>query len=593
MNEHHVESADGTLVVIVVRAKHLPNRRKFDKQLPYATLRIGTVAKKTPSAFRAGQTPDWTHEVRFDLLVERKPILVVDVLDETKNDPTMIGHCEIDCLKVFNHSNYHDGKYILDGWYELLFNEKRAGLIYLEMTFYPLVPIVPPKVPVESAPTAPLPPHHYLEAAVHDHIEDTSDQSSMGLRPSLEFGVSHSLRPPIPPKDVPPPLPTHSIRSSAVESPDHSNSPRRSPIRRSPHNSLLPHSSLPSQNSHHSHPPPPVHHSQLAQDTPRPRISQRLSQTSDLLRSPPKHPHRKSNSAVDEVFVLGNYKPPGLAEKLKKFATQRPPPSPTVVTLNEEDIDKKGGLKNRISKFVSKYETKNGVSTLWNHSPSERARTVESGPYFRSPLPMSEYESEINFAPESAVDGDVPQPPPHTLVLGKRPLESGLMRYLPSSELSKLFSRLLTAVPFSADLIGLEDEPEDLPTQVFCMNQQVRLLSHAHHPQLEKPIVAADADEIDPKYYAPQPTEQLNQQFRISEGHATDRDLAVDLRTHKTGYIGNGKFLPSVFDRALHAGFEDDPKPPVPPKIPYGLSEKEYYTIDRQLYIKDISGNRY
>ena len=40
------ESADGTLVIIVCRAKHLPNRRKLDKQSPYVTLRIGTTAKK-------------------------------------------------------------------------------------------------------------------------------------------------------------------------------------------------------------------------------------------------------------------------------------------------------------------------------------------------------------------------------------------------------------------------------------------------------------------------------------------------------------------------------------------------------------------
>lgn len=293
---------------------------------------------------------------------------------------------------------------------------------------------------------------------------------------------------------------------------------------------------------------------------------------------------------MDDVFVLGNYKPPGLAKKLKKLATHRPPPSSTVVTLNEEDTDKKG-LKGKISKFVLKYEAKSGVSTLWSQSQSDNAYRDESGPYFRSPLPLSEYESEVNFDPEAvAADDDVPRPPPHTLVLGKRPLAPDLVQS--PNELSKLFSRLLTAVPFSADLIGLEDEPEELPTQVFCMNQQVRLLSHAHHPKLDKPVIVDD-DDIDPKYYAPQPTEQLNQKFRISEGQATGRDLAVDLRTHKTGYIGNGKFLPSVFERALLAEFEDEPKPPVPPKIPFGLSEKEYYTIDRQLYIKDISGNRY
>jgi len=105
------ESADGTLVIIVCRAKHLPNRRKLDKQSPYVTLRIGTTAKKTSSHFRAGQTPEWTHEIRFELTRDRRPIMKLDVLDETKNDPTPIGTVDIDCSTVFaNPNNEKDGK---------------------------------------------------------------------------------------------------------------------------------------------------------------------------------------------------------------------------------------------------------------------------------------------------------------------------------------------------------------------------------------------------------------------------------------------------------------------------------------------------
>ena len=61
-----VESANGTLVIIVCRGKHLPNRRKLDKQSPYVSLRLGTIAKKTSAHFRAGQTPEWTQEIRFE-----------------------------------------------------------------------------------------------------------------------------------------------------------------------------------------------------------------------------------------------------------------------------------------------------------------------------------------------------------------------------------------------------------------------------------------------------------------------------------------------------------------------------------------------
>lgn len=75
-------SADGTLVVMVIRAKHLPNRRKLDKQSPYVIARIGTVAQKTAADFRAGQTPSWTHEMRFQIsqLIANYTFLCLDFI---------------------------------------------------------------------------------------------------------------------------------------------------------------------------------------------------------------------------------------------------------------------------------------------------------------------------------------------------------------------------------------------------------------------------------------------------------------------------------------------------------------------------------
>ena len=98
--------------------------------------RIGTVAKKTLAAFRGGTNPEWTHEMRFELSREETNFKI-DVLDETKNDPT-IGNVEIDASIIFtNPENNENGKYIYDKWYDLTLNGRRAGMIYLEMTFYP------------------------------------------------------------------------------------------------------------------------------------------------------------------------------------------------------------------------------------------------------------------------------------------------------------------------------------------------------------------------------------------------------------------------------------------------------------------------
>lgn len=49
----------GTLVVIVDRAKNLPNRKSMGKQDPYCAARLGKEAKKTETDKRGGQTPKW------------------------------------------------------------------------------------------------------------------------------------------------------------------------------------------------------------------------------------------------------------------------------------------------------------------------------------------------------------------------------------------------------------------------------------------------------------------------------------------------------------------------------------------------------
>ena len=49
----------GTLVVVVDRAKNLPNRKTMGKQNPYCAARLGKEAKKTETDKRGGQTPKW------------------------------------------------------------------------------------------------------------------------------------------------------------------------------------------------------------------------------------------------------------------------------------------------------------------------------------------------------------------------------------------------------------------------------------------------------------------------------------------------------------------------------------------------------
>lgn len=49
----------GTLVLVIDRAKNLPNRKTIGKQDPYCAARLGKEAKKTVTDIRGGQTPKW------------------------------------------------------------------------------------------------------------------------------------------------------------------------------------------------------------------------------------------------------------------------------------------------------------------------------------------------------------------------------------------------------------------------------------------------------------------------------------------------------------------------------------------------------
>lgn len=455
---------------MVCRAKHLPNRRKLDKQCPYVLLRIGTTAEKTPSDFRAGQTPEWTHECRFTLTRERKPLMKLDVLDETKNDPTPVGNTEIDCSQVFlDPANLHEGgKYILDAWYDLQFNGRPAGKIYLEMTFYPSAPVPPPKMGFEE------------------------------------------------PKDE--------FRASMPEQEMHSSLPLRTLI-------------------------------------------------------------------VDDVFVS--------EEPQSRFRSSDPGTTAVseVFSSGKKEQGRFNKLKSRFRALESKWDARN------------RSVRAEGAPQLHEPvpqlLPQPLYPLHLNPDLELYLslphEDTPPLPPPHS----KSPTRPLLVLLVPSHVVSPgrlLPNRVLpglspgrsperrtspsrkpppgastTSVPFSADSFGLEDDA--LPTAVFSLGKPVQQLTHASKatPHTINP------HEIDPRYYAPTPLEHLGPNKNVRE-----------FQDPESGYLGEGKwkldrFSPSVFQRVG----EEEEKPPVPPKIPSGLTEKEYYTLERDSYLKDLNGRRH
>ncbi|KAB5525587.1 hypothetical protein GE09DRAFT_475042 [Coniochaeta sp. 2T2.1] len=140
----------GTLVLVVDRAKNLPNRKTIGKQDPYCAARLGKEAKKTTTDIRGGQTPRWDQELRFN--VHDSPDyyqLKVSVFNDDKKTE-LIGEAWIDL-----RDTVVPGGGQTDIWHQLTCRGKYAGEIRIEITFYdsrpkPDKPVVKAKPPTAS-----------------------------------------------------------------------------------------------------------------------------------------------------------------------------------------------------------------------------------------------------------------------------------------------------------------------------------------------------------------------------------------------------------------------------------------------------------
>ncbi|GAA5933565.1 uncharacterized protein JCM15063_001348 [Sporobolomyces koalae] len=166
----------GTLIVIVLRAKNLPNRVRIGKQNPYATVTYGLHKKRTETIERGGQQPNWDAEFRFEILKEEfeneqlevggaavvdrkggvlpmstkdsvtginrleKPKPTVTVGDgrrilklacwaDDNRDPKLIGEGELNIEDTIRKGKFDD-------WVKLERKGRYAGEVYLELTWY-------------------------------------------------------------------------------------------------------------------------------------------------------------------------------------------------------------------------------------------------------------------------------------------------------------------------------------------------------------------------------------------------------------------------------------------------------------------------
>ncbi|KAG7663299.1 uncharacterized protein J8A68_003213 [[Candida] subhashii] len=527
----HPQSADGTLVILIVRAKNLPNRRKLDKQSPYVVLRLGTVAKKTEEVFRGGQTPEWKQEIRFDLTRDRKPVLKVDVLDDTKGDPTPIGSTDIDCSVIFtSHQGSEDnnGKYIFDKWHELTQNGRRAGLIYLEMTFYPSAPIVPSKIPIYVPEEVVTQRYDYNDDRGYRRSNSSNNDSVQVVR-SDEFLHSENS--------------TFSKVSST--------------------------------------------------------FSNKVSETESVT----------SKNSIAQVFINTNN------------THKKTPNRDTNFTIPPITISPTKKNESKFAKLKRKLQTKEPITSFWNTNYELSTK--------RTPSPLSDYESadldnlqrdisQVHITDDNSdedpdeIEFKPPAPPPHlsqsSSPTRKSPRRKPPKDYMGDYEPGVSVTDSTTSIPFSADSIGLDTtEEERMPTKVYLLDKPVKSIGVPGGNNKDPGHVVLNPDEIDPRYYAPTPTEHWNRKNRLQNGTATLYDLKLDARFNETGYLGDGKFSPSVFQRASMSPWDSsvgssntssayeidqEDKPKVPPKIPQGLTEMEYYRLEKEKCLRDLNGRR-
>ncbi|KAF8205143.1 hypothetical protein BJ912DRAFT_940451 [Pholiota molesta] len=212
----------GTLIVVVLRANHLPNKRHIGKQDPYCLVTVNGEKRRTKAIKRGGQHPEWDEEIRFTLYEDVEDVLArtahgdnppppppkeekkqksikggksmkVACYADDPREPDLIGDVDVDLTEVLTKGE-------TDEWFTLTNKDKFAGKVYLELTFWSNEPppekkvtAKPPKAnkqyggPGSFVPSGELPPGSRIasaSAAYNDHARQHSDVIPSSLRAS-------------------------------------------------------------------------------------------------------------------------------------------------------------------------------------------------------------------------------------------------------------------------------------------------------------------------------------------------------------------------------------------------------------------------
>ncbi|KAF8211315.1 hypothetical protein K438DRAFT_33739 [Mycena galopus ATCC 62051] len=144
----------GTLIVVILKANHLPNKRNIGKQDPYCLVSVNGEKQRTKVVKRGGQHPEWDEEIRFKLFeddsmmingpdgappplppkdgkknIKGGSVMKLSCFADDPREPSLIGQADVDLTEVLTKGE-------TDEWFTLMNKDKFAGKVYLELTFW-------------------------------------------------------------------------------------------------------------------------------------------------------------------------------------------------------------------------------------------------------------------------------------------------------------------------------------------------------------------------------------------------------------------------------------------------------------------------
>ncbi|WFC97101.1 hypothetical protein MBRA1_003767 [Malassezia brasiliensis] len=305
----------GTLVCVVLKAKNLPNKRAIGKQDPYAELCVGNDTQCTQPDRRGGQHPLWDEQLHFEIYDAMQHMLAPDATPTTGHtlglacyahdkEPILIGTASLPLDHVLTHGEH-------DQWVALTKNERYAGEVYLELTFYSL------DIPKygnlgHGRPHAP-PLHRTLspQLPVGTAVRTTSTSHSRMLPPrraSHEVPRSLQVGTPSPVQTYTPPYAPQTLRHTSASTV----TPERPPVPRPPHRSWTvdsPEYAHPAAHTPGPLEPPPRAEAvraplRAASDSRSPLVHMRSNSTPGLVAMSPRSPGTHGLSPIPSASLL-------------------------------------------------------------------------------------------------------------------------------------------------------------------------------------------------------------------------------------------------------------------------------------------------